>query len=359
MSTESSSSVLAEADAFDNQGDHDEAINVLARATQQGDNIAKTLLGKRMLVGDRCPYLPKDGASFILEAAHAGTAEAVCLVAVFQATGIFQPKSWPHALATLAYAASLGSAIAREQMILLTGTGEPAVEPTLIANDDPQYWRQLVTDVDLKAWLDAPQDQALSDDPVIKTFRQLLPETVCRWLISLSDKRLKPALVYDAENRRNYQSETRTNSIAEFNLVQNELLHFMIQQKMSAACGIPMTQMEGTAILNYRPGEQISDHFDFVDPHMPNYDQEIRDNGQRIITFLIYLNNDYEGGETVFTELGISHKGNTGDGIYFVNAFPDGSPDRRTKHAGCPPTSGEKWIVSQFIRNRDVKYILE
>jgi hypothetical protein len=38
--------------------------------------------------------------------------------------------------------------------------------------------------------------------------------------------------------------------------------------------------------------------------------------------------------------------------LYFVNALPDASPDLRTVHAGRPPTAGEKWIVSQFIRDR-------
>jgi hypothetical protein len=85
---------------------------------------------------------------------------------------------------------------------------------------------------------------------------------------------------------------------------------------------------------------------------MPNYAQEIADNGQRVITFLIYLNDDYEGGETAFPEMGISHKGKTGEGLYFVNSLPDGSADIRTLHAGKPPTSNQKWIVSQFVRNR-------
>lgn len=359
MNPDHTKAVIAEAEAFDARGDHDEAINVLARATQAGDQIAKTILGKRLLVGDRAPYLPREGAGFIMEAAQAGTAEAVEVVAVFQATGIFQPKNWQHAVNTLAYAAALGSPVAREQLVMLANLGEPATDPSLLANADTGYWRQLPGRIDLDRWLGAPPGEVLNEDPLVKAFSDLLPPAVCRWLIRLSQERLKPALVYDAENRRNYKSQTRTNSIAEFNLVENHLLHFLIQQKMSEACGIPMVQMEGTAILNYKPGEEISDHYDFVNPGLPNYEQEIRDNGQRIITFLIYLNDDYEGGETAFPELGLSHKGRTGEGMFFVNALPDGSSDLRTKHAGRPPSSGEKWIVSQFIRNREVKYILD
>jgi prolyl 4-hydroxylase len=358
MSSNPKPSVLAEVEACDARGDHDEAVNVLARATQAGDHLAKTRLGKRLLVGDRAPYLPKEGAEFILEAAQAGLAEAVSMVAVFQATGIYQPKDWAKALSTLTRAAILGSPIAREQLVLLAETGEPAEDPDLLKDDNPDHWQNLAEKTDLDYWINEPEGNELHVDPLVRNFPYFLTAPICRWLIRLSKQRLKPALVYDAANRQNYQSETRTNSIAEFNLIENELLHFLLQQKMSAACGIPMVQMEGTAILNYKPGEEISDHFDFVDPTMQNYDQEIGDNGQRIITFLIYLNEEYEGGETVFTEFDLSYKGKTGDGMYFVNALPDGSSDLRSKHAGRPTLTGEKWIVSQFIRNKDVKYIL-
>ncbi|MDG2175080.1 MAG: 2OG-Fe(II) oxygenase [Gammaproteobacteria bacterium] len=358
MTKENLESVLAEAEQLDAQGNHDEAINVLARATMDGNQLAKTKLGKRLLVGDRSPYLPKEGAEFILEAAQADIAEAVSLVAVFQATGIYQQKDWPQALKTLTRAATLGSSSAREQLILLSNPPESANYSALIDNDDTQHWENLSGSINLESWLSANEGQALNEDPLVKIFPGMLPPPVCHWLIRLSKKRLKPALVYDAENQRNYQSETRTNSIAEFNLVENELLHFLIQQKMSAACGIPMVQMEGTAILNYQPGEEISAHYDFVNPELSNYEQEIRDKGQRIITFLIYLNEEYEGGETLFTTLDISYKGKTGDGIYFVNALSDGSSDVRTQHSGRPTTSGEKWIISQFIRNLEVKYVL-
>ena len=351
-------SVLTKAEELDSKGDHDEAINVLARTTQQGDQIAKTELGKRLLVGDRAPYLPREGAEFILEAAHEGITEAIALVAVFQSIGIYQQKNWEQALNTLAHAAALGSKSAREQLVLLAEAGEPDSDKSLLTEPDPDFWSQYPANINLQKWLAAPPATTLNEDPLIKSFQEFLPAPVCRRLIRLSSQRLKPALVYDAVNKRNFQSATRTNSIAEFNLVENDLVHFLIQERMSAACGVPMVQMEGTAILNYQPGQEISDHYDFIDPDLPNYQQEITENGQRIITFLIYLNDDYHGGETVFPKLDISHKGRTGEGLFFVNALANGNSDLRTLHAGTPLQNGEKWIVSQFIRNRTVKYIL-
>jgi prolyl 4-hydroxylase len=95
----------------------------------------------------------------------------------------------------------------------------------------------------------------------------------------------------------------------------------------------------------------VKNHYDFIDPASPNYHQMLREQGQRMVTFLIYLNDDYDGGETDFPDLGFRHKGTRGSGIFFRNALPDGRPDTTMIHAGLPPTSGEKWIVSQFVRN--------
>jgi prolyl 4-hydroxylase len=70
------------------------------------------------------------------------------------------------------------------------------------------------------------------------------------------------------------------------------------------------------------------------------------------VTFLVYLNDDYADGQTEFPRLELSHKGQRGEALYFVNALDGGKADIRTLHAGRPPSAGEKWIVSQFVRNR-------
>ena len=109
---------------------------------------------------------------------------------------------------------------------------------------------------------------------------------------------------------------------------------------MQAACGLPLYNMEATAVLHYAAGEESINHFDFVSPEIPGYDEEIARNGQRVLTFLVYLNDDYDGGRTDFPELGIAHKGRRGEGLFFVNALENNMPDLRTLHAGRPPTQG-------------------
>jgi hypothetical protein len=133
-----------------------------------------------------------------------------------------------------------------------------------------------------------------------------------------------------------------------------DLVQVAVQCRMSAAVGVSVHQMEGPTVLHYAKGEQITNHYDFVNPRIPNYDAEIKQRGQRIITFLVYLNDDYEGGETDFPGLGLRYHGGKGQGLYFTNALANGEPDLRMVHAGLPPKDKEKWLMSQFIRNRVV-----
>jgi prolyl 4-hydroxylase len=341
---------IALAEQCDAEGDHDAAINALSRATGLGDVEATTRLAKRLITGYHAPLLGKEGAGLLVDAANRGGAEAAARLAVLVAAGAYVEASVERALGLIATAAERGWRSAQSQLLALTPDRELASAAEL--SPQPDVWPRLAASVDLPMWMSSPGGTSLSVSRAIRAFEKMLPDSVCQWLIDRSAGRLKRALVYDAAGGKNYESETRTNSWAQFDLMSCEFLHVLVQLRMQAASGIPLVNMESTAVLHYAVGEQISDHFDFVSPNVANYEQELQKNGQRVMTFLIYLNDDYAGGETAFPKLGVVHKGRRGEGLYFVNALPDASPDLRTLHAGRPPTEGEKWIVSQFIRDR-------
>lgn len=344
---------LALAAQCDASGAHADAVNALARAAGLGNVEAKTQLGKRLIAGNNAPLLPTEGAGLLIEAVNGGSAEAAARLAVLAAAGVYVEPGLDHALKLITLSAQRGWQSAQAQLLALT-EDRTLASTTGSGRVPAAHWHSLADTIDFAYWQQAPTGKTLNDSPRICLFENLIPEEVCRWLIGVSNERLNRALVYDAAAREDYASKNRTNSWAQFDLVSSELIHLLVQHRMAAASGFPLHNMEATAILHYAVGEEITNHFDFVDPDIPNYEQEIARNGQRVMTFLIYLNDDYDRGETEFPKLGVTYKGRRGEGLYFINALDDGSPDLRTVHAGRPTANGEKWIVSQFIRNRRV-----
>ncbi len=342
-------SELALAAQHDAAGRYDEAINALARGTGAGDLACKTQLGKRLLAGDRAPALPPEGARFLLEAAAQGEPEAAARIAALTALGLYCKQSWHEALRWLTVAAQRHWQPARGQLLALADIAAGASGSSA---DSGTTWSDLATRIDIANGWTNPSSRELSANPRICALDSFITPAVCDWLIARARSRLTRARVYDPVNREDVIGQTRTNSVANFSLADVEVLDVLLQAKMSRACGVPMSHMEAPAVLNYAAGEEASDHYDFVNPAIADYAGEIARNGQRVVTFLVYLNDDYEGGETSFPTLGISHKGRRGQGLYFVNAYSDMRPDLRMLHAGRPPTRGVKWIVSQFIRSR-------
>ena len=343
------SAEVARAEELDAAGKHSEALVQLVAGVHKQDAEALTRLGKRLLIGDRAPCRPAEAAGFIADAVRSGGAEAAALQATLRMIQAVDERSMHSALGALALAAERGFVPACAQLRVLAGQ-----LPGTAAFAAPQDWRELADGFDLAAWLAAPPGRALHQQPRVHLFDAFIPPAMCRWLIERARGRLARAQVYDGVTRETTIHQTRTNSAALFNLLETDCVLALVQQRMCRGLNVSLRYLEPAAVLHYAVGQEIKPHFDFVDPNVPNHDEEIAQRGQRVVTFLVYLNEDYGDGQTEFPRLALSHKGRTGEGLYFVNALNDGKADLRTLHAGRPPGSGEKWIVSQFVRSRPV-----
>jgi hypothetical protein len=270
------------------------------------------------------------------------------LLATVLGVGAYTKQDLPRALDLLQLGAERGSAHARHQLAILAGSPELALQAQSASGD---IWKQLKACIDVATW-SAPVDvQTLCDDPRIGRVRRLVSDDVCQWMIDRSRNRLVRARSYNSLEHVVQESEMRNNTTAIFGLLEADLVSTYIQMRMASAAGVLFNHMEAAAVLHYSVGERITEHYDFVDPRTPDYVAQIAKDGQRIVTFLLYLNDDYEGGETEFPRLNISHKGRKGEGLFFFNADKSLKADTRTLHAGRPPSRGEKWIVSQFVRS--------
>jgi len=302
-------------------GQAQNAVNLLGTAGSKGDPDALFMLAELCLAGNvvhRDLPLSRD---LFRRAAEAGSADGAAVYRAFVANGTGAAPDWPKATELLEKAA--GTSIDAQR------------ELALIAQ------MRLAMDGNPKA---APEGERLSAAPEVHVFRGLFTPAECDFLIDAAKPRLTPSVVVDPRTGRQVPNPVRTSDGAAFPLAgENPAMHALCR-RLAAASGTDVGQGEPLQILRYHPGQEFRPHFDSI------HDTD----NQRILTFLVYLNEDFEGGETQFLATGLKVKGGKGDGLLFRNADDSGRSDPNAQHAGLPPTSGEKFLASRWIRQRPV-----
>jgi prolyl 4-hydroxylase len=311
-----------------------------AQAAKMGRADALRRLAINLLT--REPFVSEQGMRMIQGAAQQGDGEAAHLCAVLAAQDPTLAGRWTVALDFLAHAAEGGYALAQAQLRLLSGNEAPEAP-----------WHALSDGVDVTQWLAVPAARTLSAAPVVQAVDGFLPAELCDWLVERARPRIAPATVNDPRSGvAERVDDVRSNSQAGFRLDQRDFVLTLVQARMAAASGFSSDGFEPPMVLHYAVGEQYRPHFDFFDTRIAGQAENVARAGQRVATFLIYLSDDFDGGETDFPRLGIRYRGARGDALLFHNVDADGAPDPRTLHAGLAPARGEKWLFSQWIRQR-------
>jgi len=190
--------------------------------------------------------------------------------------------------------------------------------------------------------LAVPEGERVSTSPLVTLFRTLFTEAECRYLIEAATPMLEPSVVVDRRTGRQLRDPVRTSDGVGFTRpLENPAVH-ALGRRIAAASGTSVDQGEPLQVLRYRPGQEYRPHLDAI-PGFAN---------QRIMTMLVWLNDDYDGGETLFLKTGLRLKGGIGDAVLFRNVGEDGRRDEASAHAGLPVTRGEKLIASRWIRAR-------
>lgn len=302
-----------------------------------GEGEARVALGLRLLGGEG---EAAEGAALIEAECEAGSAEAAALLATLEAMGAARPQSWTRALDYLELAACRGSGRAQAQLAML---GRDPAE---------RDWKRLRKAVDMAALAVSPPRRPVSEQPRIRTIEGFASPAECDWVMAIARGRLNPAWVWDPLTGRNRPDPSRTNRGLDLGVAEMDLVVQMLRARISTASNLPLPVFEPAQIMHYSVGQEFRPHHDYLDPVQPGDRAQIARLGQRIATFLLYLNDDYEGGETEFLKTGFRYRGSKGDALLFANVDATRAPDPLTTHAGRPPTRGEKWILSQWIRDR-------
>ena len=279
-------------------------------------------------------------------AAAAGHADATERRALLEWRGVGRASNRDAALNSLVTAAERGSQSARRQLILLANDKYDAEVSTQAAPGD---WAAMRSQISIAQRLKPPAGDGhfLSKSPMVQAVRGFASAAECEWLIAAATPRLARAGVY---NNPTGVDPGRTNQFAAFNFASSDIIVEIIRSRIANLLGAPLDCLEMSQVLHYDVGQEFVLHCDFLDPQVMR--EEIARNGQRVLTVLIYLNEDFEGGGTSFPRLQLNHRGKTGDALVFASLDAAGRPNPQSQHAGCAPTKGEKWVFSQWVRDR-------
>ena len=102
----------------------------------------------------------------------------------------------------------------------------------------------------------------------------------------------------------------------------------------------PFKNCENLQVLKYKPGGY----------YKPHQDAFKNDKNMRMYTFILALNDDYEGGETVFPRLNKTYKLEKGDALFFDTLDNYEFMTSKALHGGNPVKSGEKWVCNLWVR---------
>jgi prolyl 4-hydroxylase len=356
------------------RGELGEARRFLERGADAGEAQCAAQLGVWLLLGHGTARDDSAGFSLIDRAARAGVAEARRLLATLHAQGRGTHESWPLAIEWLVRGARCGDVDAMRQLAFLLPDECSADRNALLATaaraGDIAARRRLARDLIVSPKLQAMIDWSaiatcarrpepkqaetvlISASPPVHLRRGLLSLDLCDYLMCLAAPHLTRASVNDKHAGTARIDTSRTNMYANFWLLEGDVVTDCIDRTIAALVGLERQSGEPLSVLRYLPGEQYAPHFDFFDLDSPVHAQEIARAGQRIMTCLVYLNADYSSGETEFVDVGLKVRGEPGVAAYWRNADDRGIPDLRTRHAGLPPASGQKWLLSKWFRDR-------
>jgi hypothetical protein len=170
----------------------------------------------------------------------------------------------------------------------------------------------------------------------------------CDYIVQLSVSKLKKSRVMTESH---IEMNERSSYTADLMFPADILLNG-IRKRASELTGMPESHVEVFQCVSYEAGQEYHNHYDTFDENTEFGKKTILEGGQRKYTLLVYLNDDFRGGNTYFPELDTLVSPKKGRAVIFDNLNKDLTVNRSALHAGLPVTGGRKFALNIWIRNK-------
>ena len=188
----------------------------------------------------------------------------------------------------------------------------------------------------------------------IEEIDDFLTAEECDKLIQLASVRLEPSRVYTDKEDLN-DTTNRKSTQAWLNSTHDPLIT-KISEKVAQLSGYPIENQEDLQVVKYESGGFFKTHYDACEGTKSFCERMNGDAGPRLLTYIVYLNDDYEDGETAFPYLKkkvIPKKGKCA--IFRSTDEESGKLIRQSLHGGEPVKNGQKWICNKWVRENKYK----
>ena len=172
---------------------------------------------------------------------------------------------------------------------------------------------------------------SIYQEPVV--IKDFITKELCDTIRRISKPRLKPSII---NNDIVNETIRKSKSIS----LDDEFINNPIIERCNSILGHDKSIFEPLHIVKYEPGDFYKPHFDSSPVNV------------RVYTFVIMLNDNYQGGETYFPNLYKYYKLGKGDALFFHNYTTDRLETKLCLHGGKEVLNGEKWVANMWVSSR-------
>ncbi|TMO66613.1 prolyl hydroxylase family protein [Pseudoalteromonas aurantia] len=176
---------------------------------------------------------------------------------------------------------------------------------------------------------------------------RFMDNSECNLIISLMETALQPSEVTVSNGDERFRTSTTCYLGDQTHPFVGEL-DIRIAQTM----GFASFNSEAIQGQKYDVGQEFKAHTDFFQPGAPEYGHFTVPLGQRTWSFMVYLNDTEEGGETEFPKLGLSFRPKKGSALVWNNLSAQGYGNEATLHHAKPVVKGNKYVITKWFRTR-------
>jgi len=185
---------------------------------------------------------------------------------------------------------------------------------------------------------------------ILNVIDHFLTKEECDYLIRLSEDKFERSKVYAKGDEI---INGRTSYSAEL-IITDDVVLENIRERAAELVNLPKTHFEFFQCVSYGVGEEYQNHHDTFDVQTEEGRKVVAEGGQRKYTLLVYLNDGFIGGGTHFPELDIMVEPKNGRVALFENIDDNNDTIQASLHAGLPVTSGKKFALNIWVRNKPV-----